>query len=493
MALLALGAVFVLCGVTAKRSVAMRFGRSANLPAVVRGSGLGLYAEPMPGTVHVRGYGVWWVAEGTREPASLQGRADPDPLTDAPVPRELTYGVMRSPTTIRAHLYAGGYADVTVRRASVQQILLALARGPAVGGPPSRAPRQRARAPIGRLAVPCLGVALLLGLGSADPQTTLASIVRLVAYMLGFGGLHHVLGILRRRRDLVRANRGSRITSLATREPDDDAAADRAKAADEDDPLAVPLTYESMRAALAARSAAEEWSSGGRDDPHSWPRGLRHTVLDLLGAFAIFSLVLACVVGTLALQVVKPPLTVGAVLRWALIGYLVLVLASVVNSVLFLIRARRVAKRVPGVSARYLLARARGWLDSDSLIIFPRSGDIGPIGVIGLELPSAGAIPLNGMVWLAGPTDPATGWPADGALIVPSLGTGPLWPAGHYSVADADSMRALIAGQITPPAPEPTSAGVHDRQPDVVPQLSVPLPVPDRPASEPGPAEGWLS
>ncbi|MGB8020189.1 MAG: hypothetical protein WCF04_03075 [Candidatus Nanopelagicales bacterium] len=205
----AAGVLVVSCGVTAKRWWCPEVGRSVVLPAVVQGTGLGLYREAMPGPLHLRQGEVWWVAERTHESVRLQGRVDSDPASDAEVPRELTVGVMRSPTTLRVQLDAGGWADLTVHSQHVQQVLAGLTRVPAAV-PSGSAPRRRAHPPIGRLGAPCVGLLLMFAGYCARYEVPLVMIAGLLALLLGSKLVEHGVAREWRRRKLVRVNSASR-------------------------------------------------------------------------------------------------------------------------------------------------------------------------------------------------------------------------------------------------------------------------------------------
>ncbi|MGB8022649.1 MAG: hypothetical protein WCF04_15585 [Candidatus Nanopelagicales bacterium] len=397
----------------------------------------------MPGTLRIRGNGVWWVAEGTQEPVSLSGYPDPSPVTNAAVPKELTFGVMLTPITLRVLLDAGGCAELTVRRRDAEQVRGALNRRTAAGGPPAGGPRLGARAPIGpRLAV-WLGFALLVAEEFSNPQTTLRRSVWFLAFTLGGVLMMHGRRMGESRAELVLTNRYSRNATVAAGRPAvglvGGGSADLLPGAT---PSGVPLRYESMQATLAARCADEAWARRDRVDPRSWRQALNHRLRWRVLACLIGAFVAALIALCINYLLVGPLAFVEVGVRWGLVAFLAFVPIAVVGAVRSLTRARGVAGQVPGLRLRYLLAR--DWADDDHLILFPLVGDVAPIGVIELELPAAGAIPLAGTVELAGPTDPSTGRPGDGALIVPILDRRPLWPAGEFQVLEADELLELV-------------------------------------------------
>lgn len=432
----------------------VRWGGFTQFPAVVRGTALGLYSEPMPGTLHLRGDGVWWVAEGTEEPVNLSGYPDPSPVTGASVPRELTFGVMLSPTTLRVLLDAGGWVELTVRRRSVERVRRALNRRTAAAGAPAAGPRRAARDPIGPRAVPLLGSALLLGRVVVDPPRSVSLLMLTLAWFLIDRGSR--MG--KRLDELVLRNRYSRRANDVTPAPNGFTIASAPAGVPGTGPLAVPRTFEPIRATLAARCA--EWASRDSVDPHSWLQALRHRLLwrallwlvmgvmiGVVGA-GIGSVVddlLFVVFGTHYLLELGGTLGLDRILRWALVASVAVMLIADLCAVRFLVRARRLAGQSPAHRARYLLARDGA--DTDHLILFPLFGDVSPIGVIELELATAGAIPPGGIVELAGQTDPATGRPAVGALIVPMLDSGPLWPAENFNVMGDDELLELVTGE----------------------------------------------
>lgn len=147
------------CAQNVQRYFALRQNGSTSFPSVVRGSGVGLYSEPMPGTLHVLAGRLWWVAEGSSEPISLAGKQVREPETKDSVPRSLTFGIIDDPETIRVALAAGGHADLTVRGPSADQIRRLMPQPPEPGSP---VPRLRGRRPLSRLALTALGVAALV-------------------------------------------------------------------------------------------------------------------------------------------------------------------------------------------------------------------------------------------------------------------------------------------------------------------------------------------
>ncbi|MGB8020600.1 MAG: hypothetical protein WCF04_05185, partial [Candidatus Nanopelagicales bacterium] len=62
-----------LCAFELRRLWLIRQGRSVDLQSVVRGTGAGLFAAPMPGRLHLTPDGVWWVAEGDDRPVPVRG------------------------------------------------------------------------------------------------------------------------------------------------------------------------------------------------------------------------------------------------------------------------------------------------------------------------------------------------------------------------------------------------------------------------------------
>lgn len=413
-----------------------RFGGWARLPSVVRGTGIGLYGSPMPGTLCVRGDGVWWIAEGSTEPVSVAGRAEPAPVHDASIPRELTVGVMRVPMTVRVRLDGGGWAELTVRRRSAELVRRAVNGRTGASGS-AGAPPLRGRAPIGPHGLLILGIALTIVFGSVEPEGALERTIATVGGLAGLELARRGRRLAKRRAERVAATRHSRNEDNLVTPP----AVGVAPAVRPD----VVLTFEPMRVALSARCAEQAWDRKVRRDLHDWPRAVRHRV---------GWQVLACLIGGLlavglGVRVVElladPPGWVGAVGQWLLVSYGVLVLVAGVGAWRYMVRARRVARQVPGISMRYLLAR--DCAESDHLILFPPFGDAAAVGVIELELSAAGAIPLAGTVELAGPIDPASRRPVDGELLVPLLDSRPLWPRGEYRAWSAEELRRLVAGR----------------------------------------------
>lgn len=203
----------------------------------------------------------------------------------------------------------------------------------------------------------------------------------------------------------------------------------------------MPLPHDSIREFLAWRRANEK---GGADDdpadPHDWRRA-RRARLSVPAFFAAVGIVIGGPFIAWRLAPFTDPLsTCDIVWVCLLAGYLLLTLLSAVRGAQFLGRARTVAEQPGGTGARYLLARH--W-EHDVLILFPSSGDVPPLGVVELELAAAGATPPSGSVWLAG-TMNETGRPAVGALIVPKLSSGPVWPADTFEVLDEEDLRELV-------------------------------------------------
>ncbi len=219
------------------------------------------------------------------------------------------------------------------------------------------------------------------------------------------------------------------------------------------------MTFEPMREALAARCAQEGWARRDQVDPHSWPQAVRHRLLwqVVISPFRSFESPLGMIVFiTLGYEGIRfllghPPGWARVLWGCVFLLYGALVIAFVVRVMRWMIRLRRVADQGLVVSARYLLARHRTdeeHLDDDYLILFPLVGDVGPSGVIALELAAAGTIPLAGTIELAaGPTDPTTALPVDGALLVPKFDSRPIWPGGAFQVLPADQLNALVTGR----------------------------------------------
>jgi hypothetical protein len=178
-------------------------------------------------------------------------------------------------------------------------------------------------------------------------------------------------------------------------------------------------------------------------DPHSWSRALLRAVA--MGTLAVMALA-PVVVGILVAGSVRDWPVDADTLRTGvgsgLVGCGLLALAVGVHWSSFMVRARRVAQRVPSMNVRYLLAPARAWHDDDCLIVFPLVGDVAPLGIVDLVLRCPADFPAMGTAWLAGPLGPG-GAPVDGSLVVPCPASGPSWPLSRYRAATADRLEAL--------------------------------------------------
>lgn len=156
----ALLALLPLLAVNAKRWFALGTGGPAKLPGLLQ---LRREGPPMPGIVYAKKNRLWWVAEGCRRPIRIIGRRTQSPgLAPAPVPWELTLGVMDSPTSIPVELAGGPGGLLFVREPSEEAVVDILKKKKAKGRPPNA----YGRSPIGRLGFVALG-ALVLTLGLA--------------------------------------------------------------------------------------------------------------------------------------------------------------------------------------------------------------------------------------------------------------------------------------------------------------------------------------
>lgn len=187
---------------------------------------------------------------------------------------------------------------------------------------------------------------------------------------------------------------------------------------------AVSATYEFARDALQA-SGDRRWRGSRFGDPHDWR-----------GAF----------LGVLSMS--APTLLLVAVLAtfswfWAAVAVLA---APALDRLLVLVRARRVVGRAgAGVRGRYVLARAGLWRHHPYLVVLPADGDEEPWGAVRLA-DSRGGVPLAGDVMLLGELDPSIGRPGIGAVVVPMLSTGALWPTGRLREVRFDEGRLRVDG-----------------------------------------------